>query len=102
MKFRFHAQRSLFQPGISLHMAALGDKHLSVATNITFQKIEEGAAYENPMVVLGIEDAQQLMDELYHVGVRPSQAAGSAGQLDAVKYHLEDMRSLVFQKGGAK
>jgi hypothetical protein len=34
--------------------------------------------------------------DLYHSGIRPSQATGSAGQLDSVKYHLEDMRRLVF------
>jgi hypothetical protein len=47
---------------------------------------------------LTTEDAQRLMDELYRVGVRPTEGAGSTGQLAAVKEHLADMRKLVFEK----
>lgn len=50
-----------------------------------------------PFLHLEREEAQQLMDELWNAGMRPVGAAGSAGQLDAVKYHLEDMRKLVFK-----
>ena len=42
------------------------------------------------------EEAIALMDGLYQLGVRPTQV-GSAGQLAAVQYHLEDMRKLVFK-----
>jgi hypothetical protein len=40
------------------------------------------------------DEAQELADALYAVGIRPSAAAGSAGQLASVQYHLEDMRKL--------
>lgn len=98
MKYQFHAERSIYSRGIKLHMADVSGRQLAVATNITFQATEENAVREQPLIDLQPEDAQQLMDELYHVGIRPSQAAGSAGQLDAVKYHLEDMRTLVLKK----
>ncbi len=42
-------------------------------------------------------EAQELMDSLWQCGVRPSEGTGSAGQLAAVQYHLEDMRKLVFE-----
>lgn len=99
MKYKFFAERSLFHPGIRLHMADVSGKRIGVAMNITFVEIDDNAVREDPLLNLYPEDAQQLMDELYHVGIRPSQAAGSAGQLDAVKYHLEDMRTLIFKKG---
>jgi len=51
-----------------------------------------------PTMTLTLEDAQQLADELYRVGVRPTEGAGSVGQLAAVKEHLADMRRLVFEK----
>ena len=39
-------------------------------------------------------EAQQFMDELWSQGVRPSNGAGSTGQLAATEKHLEDMRSM--------
>lgn len=39
--------------------------------------------------------AQKLMDDLWDCGLRPSEGSGSAGQLAAVQYHLEDMRKLL-------
>ena len=44
-----------------------------------------------------IECAQQLMDELWRVGIRPTNGAGSTGQLAATEHHLNDMRALVFK-----
>lgn len=38
--------------------------------------------------------AQVLMDDLWHIGIRPTQE-GSAGQLSAVEKHLGDMRAIV-------
>lgn len=70
----------------------------AIATNITFQTLEDNQLIEAPLLSLSQQEAQDLADQLYAVGIRPSQAAGSAGQLDAVKYHLEDMRTLVLKK----
>lgn len=47
------------------------------------------------LIQLTKEEATELMDELYRLGVRPTEV-GSAGQLAAIKYHLEDMRKLAF------
>jgi hypothetical protein len=44
---------------------------------------------------LSKESAQDLMDELWSTGLRPSNGAGNIGELAAVKHHLEDMRGLV-------
>lgn len=41
------------------------------------------------------DEAQQLCDALWEAGVRPTNGAGSVGQLAAVQAHLEDMRTLV-------
>jgi len=50
-----------------------------------------------PTFRLRLEDCQQFMDELWRVGIRPTEGAGSVGQLGAIKAHLEDMRTLVFK-----
>jgi hypothetical protein len=46
---------------------------------------------------LTAEAAQELMESLWNAGIRPSQAAGSVGQLGAVEAHLRDMRHLAFK-----
>lgn len=46
------------------------------------------------------DEAQQLMDELWRAGIRPTEGAGSVGQLGAVQEHLKDMRTLVFKQHG--
>ncbi len=45
-------------------------------------------------------EAQQFMDELWRAGIRPTEAAGSVGQLAATTRHLQDMRALVFNPLG--
>lgn len=47
-----------------------------------------------PLLILKHEQAQMLMEQLWSAGVRPSQAAGSIGQLASVEKHLADMRAL--------
>ena len=58
---------------------------------------DDGATLQGPTMALTPEDAQQLMEDLWQCGIRPRQAAGSVGQLDAVNAHLQDMRRLVFE-----
>lgn len=55
-------------------------------------------AFEPQPIMRVDKDAlQQLMDELWRVGIRPSEGAGSAGAMLATQRHLEDMRALVFK-----
>lgn len=67
---------------------------------IEMQEFPKGAwiGYDH-FLPLGTEDlAQQLMDDLWRCGLRPTEGKGSAGQLTATEYHLEDMRKLVFKE----
>jgi len=65
---------------------------------IQFHKVAEGAFGPGPAFRVSPEDAQLLMDSLWECGLRPQAGAGSAGQLDATRDHLADMRRIVFQK----
>jgi hypothetical protein len=63
------------------------------ALPLVFEVKELG--YEvDPTVRLTNETAQELMDELWRAGLRPSEGSGSAGSLRATERHLEDMRKL--------
>ena len=54
---------------------------------ITFEKHPENI-YSDPSFILEMETAQALMDNLWDVGLRPTQGAGSAGSLAAMERHL--------------
>lgn len=56
-------------------------------------KAEEGALPE-PTLVVSNQEAQQLMDELWRCGFRPTEGSGSAGSLAATQHHLRDMRAI--------
>jgi hypothetical protein len=50
--------------------------------------------------ILRPEAAQELMDDLFRCGIRPSSGKGSSGQLAATEKHLSDMRKIVARKLG--
>jgi hypothetical protein len=80
----------------------LGDKREFRQTigRMVFEEREEGMVVpDSDGLVLNDENAQQLMDALWNIGVRPTEGNGSAGSLAATIRHLEDMRSIVFSKG---
>jgi len=68
---------------------------ISIAKNILFEVGEAGVEVQ-PVCSLSPEHAQQLMDDLWVCGLRPSEGTGSAGALKATQDHLADMRKLVF------
>lgn len=41
---------------------------------------------------------QELFNDLWHMGFRPKDGTGNSGHVEALKYHLEDMRKLVFNQ----
>lgn len=51
-----------------------------------------------PTMRLDENDVQDLMDQLWAQGVRPSRGSAE-GELAATKRHLEDMRALAFKEG---
>lgn len=51
-----------------------------------------------PTTTIKSEAAQELMDDLWACGLRPSEGTGSAGQLAAVQAHLKDFKTILFKK----
>jgi len=50
-----------------------------------------------PTFWLRDDAAQQLVDQLWICGYRPSEGSGSAGSLAATEKHLADMRTIAFK-----
>lgn len=57
----------------------------------------ERYATRDPTIELYFEEAQMLMDELWRVGLRPTEGTGSTGSLAATERHLKDMQALTFR-----
>lgn len=65
------------------------------ARPVEFVEVDRGD-YIPPVLTLNMHAAQQLMDELWGCGVRPTEGTGSAGSLAATERHLADMRQMAF------
>ena len=52
----------------------------------------DDGAFIPPFLKLSMEQAQNLADALWSAGVRPSNGAGSVGQLAATQEHLETVK----------
>ncbi len=75
----------------------------AVARPVQFEVIDDGVAVERaPAFTMSRDDAQAFMDELWHVGIRPTEGTGSAGSLAATQQHLKDMRTLVAKTLGVE
>lgn len=97
LPIEFMARREDWSQGISLYMRQrMVGNGSSVAAPITMVRHELSALVE-PMLRIEIQQAQQLMDELWQCGLRPTEGTGSAGAMAATQKHLEDMRTLVFK-----
>lgn len=69
----------------------------SVAQPAVFTALEEDGGVVAPFLTMDRSDVQDLMDELWRSGFRPSDESSALGEIKAMKYHLEDMRKLVFE-----
>jgi len=96
-QWKFSAQREIWSDAISLRIGVKQDDGgFSVAEPLTMRVIESGQTV-SPCMSIPFGAAQSLMDELWQAGCRPSQSIGTAGQIESMKHHLEDMRRLVFE-----
>lgn len=80
-----------------------GTQKVYLAATGEMKEITDAAVERSPTFSLRMEEGQQLMDELWRCGLRPTEGTGSAGAMAAVQAHLADMRKLVFterEQGG--
>jgi hypothetical protein len=89
--------------GAADHLAIFGeDKHgNSYMARLTWERIAKSVHADPTLSICrqrgGKTPLQELVDDLWRAGIRPVDAAGSAGQLDATQHHLQDMRQIAFK-----
>jgi hypothetical protein len=84
-----------FAPNVALLIGQKTDSGSSVMVNAVYETVADGLCQE-PSLRISLTAAQELMDDLWQCGLRPSEGSGSAGSLRATQEHLADMRRLVF------
>lgn len=96
---KFHARRDWpFGDGVQIfaHGAHENERRaVFLPTQVEFKSLNDIGTEPPPWVTLDRESAQRLMDELWNVGLRPSEGTGSAGQLASTQKHLADFRAIV-------
>lgn len=94
MTLHIRAERQIWSDRIEIHVASDSPGGFAILRPPTAEIVPAGAHLGEPMLSLALVDAQRLMDELWHCGLRPSEGSGSAGSLAATERHLKDMRTI--------
>jgi len=95
-RMRITADRQPWSRLIEIRIGVEDEKgNYAVARPVEMQVVGDGERVD-PCLALRPEAAQELMDELWRTGLRPSQEEGSTGQAAATQRHLDDMRTLAF------
>lgn len=94
-QLEFTARREMWNDGISLYVRKQFMMGVVFAEPLVLAPPKEEGDPIEPFITIDIQAAQQLMDELWQCGLRPSEGTGSAGSLAATQKHLQDMRTIV-------
>lgn len=95
MAIKVQCERKRWSKDIEIIVLATDqDGFPSLAAPLVFSKPEEGQHSDAPTLKLRHNEAQDLMDELWNCGLRPSEGTGSAGSLAATERHLKDMQTI--------
>jgi len=87
------ARRDDWSLGVSIYARTKEGSRYFAGQPVEFKEQPSGTKFQ-PMLSLGIHEAQKLMDELWTCGLRPSEGTGSAGSLAATERHLKDMQHI--------
>ncbi len=97
-RLKFYARRSSpFGDDVELFGYGRHDNQRIKALPTNFFSEDESAigTEPEPFMTIDRDSAQRLMDELWNVGIRPTEGTGSAGSLAATERHLKDFRAIV-------
>jgi len=89
-----------FLDGVELVGFAKDSDRRRYVASLSWKEMKEEAYFVDPTVRLTMENAQELMDDLWASGVRPTEGNGSAGAMRAAERHIEDLRKVAFKALG--
>lgn len=101
---KFFAERVNYGDTVYLHIAAGSDEmrgdRLFRAKPIEMYEVEHGMPPDVPAIEMRTSSAQRLIDELWSIGLRPTQMIEGEGERGAMKDHIADLRAIAFKSMG--
>lgn len=98
---KFYAQKNIQNQHVELVVVHWGHAHDTAYAGqpIKFEVVtpEMEGQQQPPTMSLSYESTQNLINELWSLGFRPSNGEGDAGQLKATQEHLKDMKAITFK-----
>ena len=87
--------------GFGYELRIVDREKLSFATDMIMRQIKEEDRFDASITVPSLlhlekQELQKWIDTLWDLGIRPSNGAGDANAIEALRGHLADMRCLVF------
>ena len=93
----WYAENSIYRQSVELFATKVVDgKRFCLTTVFTQKEIEPSVMAEGPTLELSGDEAQQIMNELWRIGIRPKDGSGAIAHTEAIQGHLADMRKLAF------
>lgn len=101
MSLEFYVtDQSLFSDaGIAIHILEARTDH--IVTDLVMKKRDPGSPLPSPPLQVRKKEAQELMSQLWNLGIRPTDEllnSHAPNSLKAVEKHLGDMRAIAFNK----
>jgi len=89
-----------YEFGMMFPVPGVFPRKYMIATGIEVEELEDSERYTvpwKPFMKLNKKTVQDLFNQMWSAGFRPKDGTGNSGHVEAMKYHLEDMRKLVFK-----
>ena len=97
MSIQWHAQDNISWDAIELYASRKVDgKRYILTTEFTQKELEPGYMIDAPTLRLAGDEAQQIMNELWRIGIRPKNGTGAVAHTEALEGHLADLRKIAF------
>jgi len=94
---KFYAHYAPEQLSFNIYIRA-GENHVGQPMHVELVEFDTARSFVEPTVRLPRHEAQALFQAMWDAGLRPNDGEGTSGHVAALKYHLEDMRRLVFKE----
>ena len=96
-QWRFQVGRNFCMRGFDLWIGAVDmeEKKWAIVPDVKLEDANPTVTHE-PTMGLTEKEAQQLFDELWKCGCRPTFAPDNAGALEATVNHLKDLQRIIF------
>jgi hypothetical protein len=93
-EFQFHAELKNYGRAVCVYLfAPRDDGGTDCLMNLVFSRLPPDDCQAEAPIEISHKQAQQLMDELWRCGLRPSEGTGSAGSLAAGSWGLTMLKA---------